>query len=97
MFLNLGHKGPLEGVASRLKVVDEGVVEVGETVTVVGDVVALGSTAGDVATSLFDLLPTTAPPTVAPTIAKNTIAPQETRTLESHPAHSLLAIAWFIL
>ena len=85
MFLKSGQEVPLEGVASRLKMVDEGVVELGEPVSEVGAGVAVASTAGEVVVSFFDLVPTTAPPTAAPTIANNSIAPKRHASLKLIP------------
>lgn len=85
IFLKLGQEVPLEGVASRLEMVDEGVVELGDPVSEVGDVVPVASTAGEVAVSFFDLVPTTAPPTAAPTIANNSIAPKRHANLKLIP------------
>ena len=54
--------------------VAEGVVGLADIVTVVADVIPVAVRTGDDEPSFFDLVPTTAPPTAAATIA-NKIAP----------------------
>lgn len=76
MFLNYGQEvEELDGVASRMNVVEEGVVEEAEIGIVVRDGVRESAIAGDAEVSFLDLVPTTSPPTAAPAIASNKIAP----------------------